>query len=898
MNPPNSPVTPAASRLPIALRRVLALGSWWVPRSRRQAWRREWEAELFHAAHTDASAEPPRRLLRRALWSHLDALWIFQEELTMTRLLADIRLAFRSLRRSPTFTVVAVLTLALGIGANTAIFSVVNGVLLKPLAYPDSDELLSFNFTAPGIGYPVIPFSDDFFLFVEERQKSLEAIAMYNQDNVNLVGDADPVRVSGARVTPSTFAVLRVPALLGRTLTERDAEVGAEPVAVIAHELWQERLGGDPDVLERTEDMDGVMRRIVGVMPPGFAFPNAETRIWKPYVIDEANLNVGNFSNPGLARMASGMTIDGAVDDAAAMLASLFEERPDDYPAALIEQAQFAPRIDSLKEVVVGDVRQALLVVLGTVGVVLLIACANVANLFLVRAEARQREVTLRAALGAGRGDLARFFLAESMILALAGGTVGVGLAAFGVRAFTTMAPVAIPRISEIGIDARVLGFTLLASLLTGLLFGMIPVLRRQARDLAGSLREGGRSVTTGQGLVSARNVLVVAQVALALVLLVGSGLMIRSFQALRTVDPGFDADGVLAVLVALPGPDYPDAEQRLAFWTEVRDRAAALPGVTAAGILNDIPMGWGRSGGSIEIEDFPSDIESGLLTLAEKKRVGAGGLETLRVELVEGRYLNDDDGAGRFRGAVVSQSLAQHWWPGQSAIGKRLKEDADEDWYEIVGVVGNVHYIDLEDPAEEVLYLPLIAGAEESPNVSANMTVLLRTNGPPSALVGLMRGVVKGVDPRMPIARSETMANLLSNNMARTSFTLVMLGIAAAAAMLLGAIGIYGVISYVVGQRTQEIGVRIALGASRGSVQKMVVRRGMMVCAVGVVVGVLGALAASSALGSLLYEVNPLDPFTYVVVVAALGATALLASWLPALRASGVDPVVALRSD
>lgn len=896
MHPPKSPNARTASRLPAALRRVLVLGSWWVPRSRRQAWRREWEAELFYAASNDEDARPSRRLLRRALWSHLAALWIFQEELTMTRLLADIRLAIRSLRCSPTFTIVTLFTLALGIGANTAIFSVVNSVLLKPLNYPDSERVLSINFTAPELGFPIIPFSEDFYVLMRDQQKTLDALAMYNQDNVNLVGEGDPIRVVGANVTPSMFDVLRVPAALGRTLTAADAEPGAEPVAVVAHELWQERFGGDANVLQRTEDMDGVMRRVVGVMPPGFSFPGTDTRIWKPYSLDEANPAVGAFSNPGLGRMAAGMTVDVVTDDVDAMLARLFEDN-DNYPAALIEQAQFAPLISELKETVVGDVRQALLVVLGTVGLVLLIACANVANLFLVRAETRQREVTLRAALGAGRGDLARFFLAESLILALSGGALGVALAAIGVRTFTSMAPVAIPRISEIGIDARVLGFTLLISLATGVLFGIFPMLRRQVRDLASSLREGGRSITTAQGPLSARNVLVVAQVALALVLLVGSGLMMRSFQALRMVDPGFVAEGVLAVQIALPGSEYPDAEQRLGFWTAARDRAAALPGVTSVGVINNVPMGWGRSAGSFDIEDFPTD-DTSLPPLAEKKRVLAGFFETMGIPLVEGRYMTDADGAGRFRGVVVSENLARHWWPDESAVGKRIREGEDEEWFEIVGVVGDVHGTSLEEPAEETIYYPAIAGPEESPVVSANMTLVLRTDGPPTTLVGPVRNVIREIDPRMPIARSETLAGLLGDSMARTSFTLVMLGIASSAALLLGAIGIYGVISYVVTQRTQEIGVRIALGASSGSVQSMVVRRAMILAAIGIAVGVVGALAASSALSSLLYEINALDPGTYVTVAAALAATALLASWLPALRASSVDPVVALRSD
>jgi predicted permease len=895
MNTPQSPAGRTSSRLPAALRRVLAVGAVWVPRSRRQAWIREWEAELYFAANDDSAR--PRRLMRRALWSHLDALWIFQEELTMTRLLADIRLAVRSLQRSPTFTVVAVLTLALGIGANTAIFSVVNGVLLKPLPYPDSGQLLSVNFTAPGLGYPIVPFSDDLFVFVRDQQQSLAALAMYSQDQVNLVGEGDPAQVSGARVTPSLFDVLQVPAAHGRTFTVDEGGPGGERVAVIAYELWQQRYGGDPDILDRTEEMDGVMRRIVGVMPAGFTFPGTETRIWKPYVLDEANLIEGSFGSPGIGRMAAGVQAEAVVADFDAVMQRAFDADPDEYPPEFVEQSGFAVRIVELKELVVGDVRQALLVVLGTVGLVLLIACANVGNLFLVRAETRQREVTLRAALGAGRGDIARFFLAESLILSLAGGTLGVILAAIGVRTFINMAPVAIPRIADIAIDVNVLAFTLGISVFAGLLFGMIPMLRRQLRDLAVALRAGGRSVTAAQGAFSARNILVVAQVALALVLLVGSGLMMRSFQALRSVDPGFDADGVLAIEVALPGPEYPDAEQRLAFWTATRASALALPGVTSAGVINNVPMGFGRSSGSFAIEGYEPDVAT-MPPLADKKQILPGALETLGVPLIEGRFLNDGDGAGRFRAALVSENLARHWWPDQSAIGARIRDDDYDDWFEIVGVVGDVHNMSLEEPAEETIYYPGIAGDDGAPEVKSNMSIVLRTTGPTAALVGPMRDAIHDIDPRMPIARSDSMANLLADTMARTSFTLVMLGIAAAVALLLGAIGIYGVISYVVNQRLQEIGVRIALGASRASVQNMVVRRGMILASIGIAIGLVAAFAATSVLGSLLYEIDALDPVTYATVAIALATTALLASWIPALRASGVDPVVALRAD
>ncbi len=818
----------------------------------------------------------------------------------MIRLLADIRLAVRGLQRSATFTVVAVLTLALGIGATTAIFSVVNAVLIQPLPYPDAEELLSVNFEAPGMGYPFVPFSDGAFLFVRDRQQSLAALAMYNTHSVNLVADGEPIRVAGANVTPSLFDVLQIPAAMGRTFTSEEGTPGAAPVALIAHELWLERYGGDSAILGQVVDMDGVMRQIVGVMPPGFTFPGTNTRIWKPFELDETSFSMGSFSHPGVGRMRPGTDAATVESDIEAVMVRMFEEYADAFPPNFAEQAGFAPRVVDLKELAVGDIRQALFVVLGTVSLVLLIACANVGNLFLVRAEMRQREVTLRAALGAGRTDIARFFLAESLILAITGGVLGVVLAFLAVRAFTTLAPVALPRLTEISIDATVLLFTLAVSLAAGIAFGAIPLLRRQLRDLASSLREGGRSVTVSQGPFSLRNLLVVSQIALALVLLVGSGLMMRSFQALREVNPGFAADGVLTASIALPRSEYPDAEERLALWVSLRDRVAGLPGVTSAGVVDNLPMGTSRSAGSFTIEGLVPE-EGALPPSAEKKSVTAGYFETLQIPLLQGRYLDDGDGVDRFRAAVVSANLAAHWWPTAGAIGKRISENGGADeptWYEIVGVVGNVHNETLEDPAEHTIYYPIMAGAAEAPDVSWNNTLIIRTEGSPTGLLPGVRGVVSELDARLPIARSRPLAEHLADTMARTSFTLVMLGIAASVALFLGAIGIYGVISYVVSQRTSEIGVRIALGASRGSVQNMVVRRGMLLASVGIVVGLVGAFAATTALGSLLYEVDALDPTTYAAVAVALALTALLASWIPAMRASGVDPIVALRSD
>lgn len=898
--PPTEPERYRPVALPPAYQRVIGSASRLVPYLRRASWRREWQAELAYAFSTTASksGRGKRRLLMRALWSHVDALWVWKEEITMTRLLADLRLAVRSLRRAPMFTAVSVLTLALGIGANAAIFSVVNSVLIKPLPYPESERIVTVLFEAPGLGLPMIPFSEGVYLFVRDNQHAYEAVGMYNTERVNLVGDGDPEQVDGARITPSVLDVLRVIPALGRPFGPQDAVPGADPVAMLSHDLWNRRYGAEPGIVGSTLELDGVMRRVVGIMPADFSWFDENPAVWRPFVIDPADAPVSSFSYPGIARLADGETLQSAHDDMVSLVGRLGEQFPDDLPAGMLEQARFAPQLSSLRAILVGDIQRSLWVVLGTVALVLVIACANVANLFLVRAETRQREVTLRAALGAGRADLVRFYLTESVLLGLAGGLAGLVMAWAGLRAFVASAPSAIPRVEEIGIDGAGLVLTLALSVFAGVVFGAIPMLRSGGRDLAGKLREGGRSTTAGGGAVSTRNVLVVAQVALALVLLVGSGLMIRSFTALRNVDPGFRAENVLTVGVAPPSAEYPGPEERSAFWDQLFDRLSVIPGVVASAGITGVPLGGNKSAGGAYIEgQMPGEDE--IPPIAEKRQVTPGYFSTMGISLLEGREFTDADGADGFPAAVVSASFARRHWPGENALGHRLSEGRDDPtWFEVVGVAADVHFETLDKPAEEAIYFPTRNGPPDDLDVPGSMDLVLRTTSDPGKLADAVRAAVWEVDARLPIANMQPLARVLRNSVSRTSFTLAMLGIAAGVALLLGAIGIYGVISYLVSQRTQEIGLRIALGAPAASVRRMVVRRGMTLTVIGIGIGLAAAVGVSSVLAALLFEVSATDPVTYVGVTLVLVLTALVASWLPALRASNVDPVIALRAE
>jgi predicted permease len=857
-----------------------------VPGGEREEWVEEWDGEL--AAHGGS--------MKHAWGALFDAWYLRREGWTMDGMLRDVRGAVKGLARRPFFTALAGVTLAVGIGATTAIYSVVDAVLLNPLPYPDSEALVSVNHTAPGINVPVLPHSEGTYLYYLENFTSLSSFAVFSDDNVNLVTGDEPQRIEGAVVTREFFDVLGVPPLLGRGFVEGEDIEGSEPVAVLGYGLWQQTFGGDRDAVGTVVEMDGVQRRVVGVMPEGFSFPG-DAGLWIPRSIDPATADAGSFGLLGVGRLAPGATLAGANAEMQELLLRFADAHPEEITREMMAQIDFRSDMKSLKDLYVSDVRQALWVLLGTVGFVLLIACANVANLFLVRADGRQRELALRTALGASRADIVRYYLAESLALALGGGALGLGLAALGVQGLLKLAPVAVPRAAEIGMDGSVLLFTLAISLASGVLFGLFPVLGYARPDLSGALKEGGRATTAGKERHRARSFLVVAQVALALVLLVGSGLMARSFLAMRGVDIGFRPENRLVFRASLPSAEYPDAVSVREFHRALRERMAAIPGVLGAAQASAVPLEDTKSASPMEPVDRPT-AEGEIGPVVNIRQVTPGYFDAMGITLAEGQDLREEDGADGVRAVVISATLARQFWPGESAAGRRIRyQDAEEDW-EVVGVAPDVRFERVtEDPAP-LAYFPMINGTSETPAPTRQVAVVLHVGTEPLAFVSAARQALREVDPRLPMVDPRTMDSVVRDAMAATSFTVLLLGIAAGVALLLGTVGIYGVVSYVVSRRTQEIGVRMALGAPASVVLRQVVGQGMVLAGIGVVVGLVGAWGVSRVLTSLLYGVSPTDPLTYLGTAATLALVALAASWIPARRAAMVDPVEALHSE
>ncbi|GMV04379.1 MAG: hypothetical protein AMXMBFR53_06600 [Gemmatimonadota bacterium] len=812
---------------------------------------------------------------------------------TMTNALREMRVAARSLARRPGYTATAATTLALGIGATVAIFTVVNAVLLRPLPYPEADRLVTINHHAPGLNLPTLNNSDGTLNFYWAEADFLEGLAAWGGRQHNLVGGPEPERVRMLGVSPQFFDVFRIAPALGRFFNADDAAEGAPPVALLTHAAWRTRFGRDPAVLGRTLDIDGVTTEVVGVLPEGFAFPTDDPVAYVPLRVDP-NGTFGRFGMASVGRLAPGVSLDEAQRRAEQLQARLPEYFPD-LASGFLDQAGWSVSVEGLQEFLVGeDVSSSLWIVLGTVGFVFLIACANVANLFLVRAESRQRELAVRAAMGAGYGRLASGFLAEAILLGFAGGALGVALAWGGVRLLVRFGPQELPRLDEVAVDVTTLAFAAGLSLAAALLFGAIPLVRFAGGAVAGQLGDGGRANTHGRERHRTRNALVAAQLALALVLLVGAGLMARSFQALRSLDPGVDPRDVLAVGLSL-GEGVPNAEAA-SFYQQVADEVAALPGVTAVGLSSLVPLGGGSSnGGSFYIESKPR-VEGALPPVAMYKAVGGDYLGALRQPLLAGRALDRSDWEGGAPVALVNQAFADAFLDGD-ALGQGIKWDEDQDFARVVGVVADARERSLREDPEPWAYLPMRVGAWPYPDLEQSSLLIRSAPGTPVSPAAV-RDLVARLAPTVPITAVRSMEEVVSHETAGTSFTLVLLGIASAVALFLGSIGLFGVITYVVSQRTREIGVRVALGARGEDIQGMFFRQSALVAALGVTVGLLGAAALTRVMGSVLYGVSSLDPLSFAMAPVVLLAVAFVATWLPARRASRVDPVEALRTE
>jgi putative ABC transport system permease protein len=814
----------------------------------------------------------------------------------------------RGLARMPLFTAIAVLTLAIGIGANTAIFSVIQGVLLKPLPYPRSDELVTLDHAAPGVNIAHAGAAPFLYFTYREEGRAFQDVGLLNTGTVSVTGTGEPEEVRTLFVTDGVLPMLGAQPMLGRVFSRTDGTPASPETVVLTAGYWRSRFGGDRSAIGRTLMLDSVPREIIGVLPDSFRFLDRDVSLVVPYRFDRSKVFHGLFSYAAIARLKPGTSIDQASADVARMIPIALTRFPP-FPGGsvkMFEEARLTPHVLSLKDDLVGDVRTVLWVLMGTIGLVLLIACANVANLLLGRAESRQQELAIRAALGAGSARIARELLLESITLGILGGVVGLGLAFGALRLLVALAPGNLPRLHDITLDVPVLLFTLGLSVVAGLLFGAIPVFKYAGAQPGLALRGGGRSATASRERHRARNTLVIAQVALALVLLVGSGLMIRTFQALRDVHPGFMRPGEVQTLrLSIPDSQVKDEAAVARMHHAIMEKIAAVPGVASVALASTVTMSGEGWHDPLYAQDRAYS-ESQMPPIRLFKFVSPGYMKTMGGSLVAGRDFTWTDAYEMRPVAMVSESLARELWGHPSAaIGKRVRPYAKGVWRDVVGVVSDMRDDGLNQKAPTVAYWPLLMGdffaaAPGSRNfVQRNVSYVIRsTRTGSNGFVNDLGTAVWSVNPNLPLAAVRTLQEIYDASLARTSFTLVMLGIAGGMALLLGVAGIYGVISYSVSQRTREIGIRIALGAQQQAVTRMFVAHGLMLAGVGVAIGLLAAFGVTRLISSLLFEVSPVDPLTYGMVSLTLIAATVLASYVPALRATAVDPIEALRSE
>jgi putative ABC transport system permease protein len=813
----------------------------------------------------------------------------------MNGIIQDVRYGLRQLRKSPGFTTVAILTLALGIGANTSIFSVVNGVLLRPLPLKDPNHLVRVWHTPPAKSFPgMTTFSVSPANYVDWQSQNhvFEDMAIYTYRGFTLTSSGQPEQVDGGAVSTSFFATLGVQPMLGRAFLPEEDSPGHANVVVLSYSFWQEHFGAQANIVDHNINMDGQSYLVAGVMPPSFRFPDF-AQVWTPMAWSDKERAVrGNHNYMVIARLKPSVDMKQAqaeMNTISSRLEQLYPEDDKGWGAVVV------PLHDDL----VSDVRPALLVLLGAVAFILLIACVNVANLALAKTFSRQKEIAIRTALGASSVRVLRQILAETVLLALAAGAIGLSCAHFGVRLIMAFLADKLPHALDVGLDARVLGFTAIISLLTGIVAGVLPALRLTRADVNQALKQGlGRTDSDSSGHRT-RKILVVGEVALSLMLLFGAGLMIRSFQQLRHVDPGFESRGVLTMTLSVASSKFPGPAQEISFLERVLQRVRTLPGVESAGVIDDIPLNGDRSHQPIAIEGRPA------LAMSEQPEVDvciitAGYIPSLHIPLLRGRDINEADVAGRAAAILISQSMAQQFWPGENPIGKRLTMTFFPDSVrEVVGVVGDVELDGLDQSRPPAtLYMPLDQVSVPSTGGwnSIPMTLVVRSATAPASIASAVSNAVHEVDREIPLRDILTMDDLVSNSISQQRLNMLLLGAFGGLALLLAAIGIYSVLSYSVKRRLQEIGIRLALGASLRDVLRMVLVEGMKPTLLGVAVGMAGALALGRVLSSLIYGVKPTDPFTFLAVAALLVAISLLASIFPAYRATRVDPMVALR--
>ena len=830
---------------------------------------------------------------------------------TVEDVLFDIRYGLRALSHSRVFTVVALLTIAIGVAANSAVFTVVNSVLLKPLNYPNADELVALHQVAPGAEGLAdfengLLLSPSMYFTYSDHNQTFQSLGVWIAGTANVTGIAEPEQVRTVAVSDGVLQTLAAPPAVGRWFSQVDQVPNRPGRVMLSYGYWQRRFGGDRAVVGRNIMVDSQSREIVGVMPKGFRFVDADFDLTTPLALDRGKVILAGFGFHGIARLKPGATIAQANADLARMLPiwmDSWSNGPGSNPH-IYETWRITPVILPLKQQVIGNVGELLWVVMGTIGVVMLIACANVTNLLLVRVEARQQELAVRTALGAGRARIVRGLLAESIMLGIFGGLVGVGLAYSGVRILVAIGPSTLPRLNEIAMDARGLGFTFILSVLSGFLFGLIPALKYTSPRTNVVLQSAGRTISVSRERHRARNLLVVGQVAMALVLLMSAGLMIRTFGALRKVDPGFyDPQHLQTVRISIPDLLIAEPERVTRTQNAILDRLAAIQGVKSAGFVSEMPMeGFDSDWDEIFAEDKVY-AENTIAPLRLYKHLSPGLLQTAGTKLVAGREMTWSEVYGLRPVVMVSENLAREMWGTPSAaIGKRLREFPKMPWHEVIGVVQDVRESGVQEKAPEIVYWPSLLenlfGPGPAQALRTGTFVIRSERASTESFLNEVHTAVWSVNSNLPLASVRTMQEVYDQSMARSSFTLVMLGIAGAMALALGIIGIYGVMSYTVSQRKREIGIRLALGAQGGDVLHMVLRQGTKLALVGVVIGIGAAFALTRLMTNLLFGVSAHDPLTFIAVAVFLILVALAACYIPARRAILVDPVIALRDE